>query len=166
MPRFRRFEDIPVWQDARVLARNIYRITRQAPFSRDHGLVDQIRRAAVSVASNIAEGHERGTTRDLIQFLFYAKGSAGEVRSQLYTAEDVGYLSADDAEAIRAQAAAISRQIHHWTRSMQAIDFDPGPSRHIGPSNRARKWEQRLEELGMVRLPDGRYRKRKPEQTE
>ena len=91
-----RFEDLVAWQKARALASKIYAVTRIGQFAKDFGLTDQIRRAAVSIGSNIAEGFERGNNKDFVTFLGIAKGSAGEVRSQLYTAYDAGYLS--DAE--------------------------------------------------------------------
>lgn len=86
------FEDLEVWKEARHLSRQVYQITQEAEFSRDFGLKDQIRRAAVSVMSNIAEGFERGGNREFIQFLYIARGSCGEVRSQLYVAIDQGYI--------------------------------------------------------------------------
>ena len=91
-----RFEDLVAWQKARALASKIYAVTRIGQFAKDFGLTDQIRRAAVSIGSNIAEGFERGNNKEFVTFLGIAKGSAGEVRSQLYTAYDAGYLS--DAE--------------------------------------------------------------------
>ncbi len=86
------FEDLTAWQVARELTREIYAITGKAAFARDLGLRDQIRRAAVSVMSNIAEGFERAGAREFHQFLVVAKGSCAEVRSQLYVAFDTGYL--------------------------------------------------------------------------
>jgi four helix bundle protein len=86
------FEDLICWQKARELTRFIYQITASADFSRDFGLRDQIRRAAVSVMSNIAEGFDRGTKMELINFFFIAKGSCGEVKSQLYISQDIGYI--------------------------------------------------------------------------
>jgi four helix bundle protein len=86
------FEDIQAWKTCRILAREIYQETSRAPLSRDFGFRDQIRRAAVSGMSNIAEGFERGGNKEFHQFLSMAKGSVGEVRSQLYVALDVGYL--------------------------------------------------------------------------
>lgn len=91
-----RFEDLLAWQKARALTSKIYAVTRIGQFAKDFGLTDQIRRAAVSIGSNIAEGFERGNNKEFVTFLGIAKGSAGEVRSQLYTAYDAGYLS--DAE--------------------------------------------------------------------
>jgi len=91
-----RFEDLVAWQKARLLTSKIYAATRIGQFAKDFGLIDQIRRAAVSIGSNIAEGFERGNNKEFVTFLGIAKGSAGEVRSQLYSAYDVRHLS--DAE--------------------------------------------------------------------
>jgi len=88
-----RFEDLIAWQKARHLAKEIYLVTSKDAFSRDFGLKDQIRRAAVSVMSNMAEGFERGGRSEFHQFLVVAKSSCAEVKSQLYVAADVGYLS-------------------------------------------------------------------------
>ena len=80
------FEDLEVWQEARQLTRQVYRLTNNSKFSKDFGLSNQIQRAAVSIMSNVAEGFERGGNQEFIQFLYIAKGSCGEVRSQLYVA--------------------------------------------------------------------------------
>lgn len=90
------FEELPVWQKARELVKYIYSLTRKDAFSRDFSLVDQIRRASASVMSNIAEGFERGSNAEFIQFLYISKGSAGEVRTQLYIAFDQEYISRDE----------------------------------------------------------------------
>jgi four helix bundle protein len=90
------FEDLIAWKKARVLSREIYKATRTATFSKNFPLVDQIRRAVISILSNIAEGFERGSRSEFHQFLVVAKGSCGEVRSQLYVALDAGYLSKDE----------------------------------------------------------------------
>lgn len=90
--RIERFEDLIVWQKARELTRNIYKITKQGEFYKDFGLKEQIRRAAVSIMSNIAEGFERGSRSEFHQFLVIAKGSCAELRSQLYVAVDVDYI--------------------------------------------------------------------------
>ena len=86
------FEDLDVWKEARRLTNEIYAATRDGAFSKDFGLRDQIQRAAVSIMSNIAEGFERGGNQEFLQFLYIAKRSCGEVRSQLYVALDQGYL--------------------------------------------------------------------------
>lgn len=160
MVQFKRFEDIPVWQAGRRLVKEIYRVTRYPEFASDFGLKNQIRRASVSITSNIAEGHERGTTRDLILFLYYAKGSAGEVRSQLYNAEDAGFLASEEAAELRDAASDISRQIYGWVTSMQAPDFDRGPSSHVSKSIGESRWEKIVEQLGMHRLPNGQFVKK------
>jgi four helix bundle protein len=105
------FEDLKVWQKARELANLIYAATRQDSFTRDFGLVDQIRRAAVSVVSNIAEGFERGSYTEFIQFLYIAKGSCGEVRAQLYIARDQKYLPEATFQQCHALAVEISRML-------------------------------------------------------
>lgn len=92
MATVKSFEDLICWQRARELTKFIYTITKDSNFAKDFGLVDQIRRAAVSVMSNVAEGFDRGTKLELINFFFIAKGSCGEVRSQLYIAMDVRYI--------------------------------------------------------------------------
>jgi four helix bundle protein len=83
--RIEKFEDLRIWQDARELSKNIYKITLEPKF-KDSPLQDQIRRSAVSVVSNIAEGFERGLNKEFIQFLYVAKGSVAELRTQLYLA--------------------------------------------------------------------------------
>src|SRR5881275_3012399 len=90
--KIEKFEDFIAWQKARRLTREIYKITNLPGFSRDFGLKDQIRRAAVSIMSNIAEGFERGRPSEFHQFLSIAKGSCAELRSQLYIALDVEYI--------------------------------------------------------------------------
>ncbi len=97
MATVKSFEDLYCWQKARELTKFVYDITKyrdndMSEFSADRGLVDQIRRASVSVMSNVAEGFDRGTRQELINYLFIAKGSCGEVRCQLYASHDIGYI--------------------------------------------------------------------------
>lgn len=87
-----KFKALRVWEDSVNLSANIYHITRKLPFSKDFGLSNQIQRAAVSIASNIAEGDERGTNREAVHFLNIAKGSTAEVITQLHIAHKVGYI--------------------------------------------------------------------------
>ena len=96
----RNFEDLNVWKQARQLTQEVYRLTKTEQFLKDFGLRDQIRRAAISVMSNIAEGFERGGNQEFVQFLYVAKVSCGEVRSQLYVALDQGYTTANDSEKL------------------------------------------------------------------
>src|SRR5690606_30296927 len=107
MGRFQRFEDIEAWQLARKLTRDVYRMTNNGTFQRDFGLRDQLRRAAVSVMANIAEGFERGGDREFRQFLAIAKGSIGEVRSHLYVAYDAGHITQEQLD----HAHAVSRDV-------------------------------------------------------
>jgi four helix bundle protein len=111
MATFQSFEEIEAWQKARALTRRVYIATNQGSFSKDFGLRDQIRRASVSIMSNIAEGCERSGTGEFVQFLAIAKGSAGEVRAQLYVAFDRGYLEQDVFEELLGTAAQISRML-------------------------------------------------------
>ena len=145
------FEELPVWKAGRMLVRRVYGFTRKIS---DRGFSEQIHRAAVSVPANIAEGHERGSTPDLIHFLFIAKGSAGEVRSQLYSAEDLGYLESGDADALREACFDISRQLSGWIQSMQTPNFRGGPRHHKEPD---RAWDRFVEKAGLERQADGRF---------
>jgi len=111
MATFKKFEEIQCWKKARELTRRVYKISGKAGFARDFGLKDQIRRAAVSIMSNIAEGFDRSGTGEFIQFLAIAKGSAAEVRCQFYVAIDQGYITQDDFEELNALADETGRII-------------------------------------------------------
>jgi four helix bundle protein len=111
MATFKKFEDIEAWQRSRELTNRIYKTTGEGAFSKDFGLKDQIRRASVSIMSNIAEGFERSGTGEFAHFLATAKGSAGEVRSQLYVALDQGYVSASVFELLSDNVSQISKMI-------------------------------------------------------
>ncbi|MCL4241386.1 MAG: four helix bundle protein [Dehalococcoidia bacterium] len=106
----RTFEDLLAWQRARDLTREIYGLTGTKPFRYDRSLVDQVRRAAVSVMSNIAEGFERQeSVAEFGHFLNIAKGSCAELRSQLYVALDADYIAPDHFNRLKAQAEEVSR---------------------------------------------------------
>lgn len=105
-----RFEELPVWKDARNLTKEVYRITNTGDFSKDYRLKDQVRSSSVSMMSNIAEGFESQTTKQFIRYLYIAKGSCGEFRSQLYVSLDVGYLNEATANKLIAEAESISKQ--------------------------------------------------------
>jgi len=105
------FESLRVWHDARRLTSKIYEVTKDGAFGHDFGLRDQVRRASVSVMSNIAEGFERRGDKEFLRFLQIARGSAAEVRSQLYVAQDAGYLDARTAIDLRDQAALLVREL-------------------------------------------------------
>jgi len=111
MAKITKFEDIESWKRARRFTNEIYKITGAGKFARDFGLRDQIRRAAVSVLSNIAEGFERGGDNEFLQFLSMAKASCGEARAQLYIALDQNYISATDFNALSNSANEVSQLI-------------------------------------------------------
>ena len=111
MKKVERFEDLVAWQKARVLVRTIYRITSEGPFAKDFALFDQIRRAAISVPSNIAEGYERTRRREYHHFLCVAKASCAEVRTQLYIARDVGHITENRFRYLMEKAEEVGRLI-------------------------------------------------------
>jgi len=105
------FEELIAWQKARLLTRSIYQLTSTGKFSKDFGLRDQIRRASVSVMSNIAEGFERGSRKEFHQFLVIAKASCAEVKAQLYVALDAGYIEKETFENIYILANEVGKII-------------------------------------------------------
>jgi len=111
MPTIKKVEDIEAWKKARELTRAVYNCSKIEPFSKDFALRDQMRRAAVSVMSNIAEGFERGGTKEFVQFLAIAKGSAGEVEAQLFVALDQKYISDGEFARLRDRAISTKRLI-------------------------------------------------------
>jgi len=111
MSTFQNFEEIEAWQKARLLTKEIYRISKKGPFSRDYGLCDQIRRSSTSIMANIAEGFERSGTGEFLQFLSIAKGSAGEVKSHLYVALDQEYLDEATFNRLYEVSAEVNKMI-------------------------------------------------------
>ena len=126
MATAKRFEDLEVWQKAKELTNLVYSQSSSGMFSRDFGLRDQMRRAAVSVMSNIAEGFESQTQVLFIQYLGRAKGSAGEVRAQLYIARDQGYISEEEFSKILSLAEICSKQL---ARFIQYLESQPNARR-------------------------------------
>jgi four helix bundle protein len=106
-----RFEDLLVWQKSKALSVQVYRVTGVGPFARDLGLRTQIQRAAVSVMSNIAEGFDRNSRAEFARFLAIARGSAGEVRSQVYLARELGYIDEQTSRALLEACVEITRMI-------------------------------------------------------
>jgi four helix bundle protein len=105
------FEDLKAWEGARKLVKKIYSITKRREFIKDYVLVNQIRRSAISVLSNISEGFERGSNQEFIQFLYIAKASCGEVRAQLLIAYDQGYIDPTELTETENLAKSISSLI-------------------------------------------------------
>ena len=116
------FEDLSVWQEARHLVVKIFAASRARAFSKDYGMCDQIRRAAVSTMSNIAEGFERGSKKEFMQYLNIAKGSNGEVRSHLYVALDQGYIAEDEHAALRESVITLSKRLSVFIRYLDGIE--------------------------------------------
>ena len=106
------------WQKGIALVKEVYSLTRDGPLSRDYGLRDQLQRAAVSIPTNIAEGFERSSTKEYVRFLYIAKGSAGELRSLLRVAFEIGYLDQPAHERLRAQATEVSRFLANHIKSL------------------------------------------------
>ncbi|HZJ42507.1 MAG TPA: four helix bundle protein [Pyrinomonadaceae bacterium] len=96
MATFKRFEEIESWKRARELTNKVYQVSKEGDFAKDFTLKDQVRRACISIMSNIAEGYDRSGTKEFVQFVATAKGSAGEVRCQLYIALDQGYIDENE----------------------------------------------------------------------
>ena len=119
MPTIRKFEDLQAWKDAIALADAIYAETRTPSFAKDFGLVDQMRRAAVSISSNIAEGFERESNQEFVRFLSIAKGSAGELRSQLHVAKHAGYIDDERFADLYALLAETGRRLAHFIAYLQ-----------------------------------------------
>src|SRR5882724_10314335 len=107
MAKIKKFEELVSWTKARSLTKEVCDATSAGQFVRDFGLRDQIRRAVVSILSNIAEGLERGGDREFLQFLAIAKGSCGEVRAQLYVALDQNYLSEAQFDILKMHATEV-----------------------------------------------------------
>jgi four helix bundle protein len=112
MPTIKRFEDLHAWQTARELTNLVYQYTHGEGFARDYGLRDQIRRAASSVMSNIAEGFDAGSDAEFVRFLGYARRSPSETQSQLYTAFDQKYIPEIKFNAAHEKAQIVKRQIN------------------------------------------------------
>jgi four helix bundle protein len=117
------FEDLHIYQRARELANFIYEATKGNEFKRDFGLIDQIRRAAVSILSNIAEGFERGSKTEFVQFLYIAKASCGEVRAQLQVALDQKYLAKTEYERLYELCRLISGMISNFVAHLQTSSY-------------------------------------------
>ena len=112
-----RFEELEIWQQARALNKNVYALLKKCD---DYSFRDQMRRASLSVMNNISEGFERRTKKDFANFLDLAKGSAGEVRSMTFAAEDVGILGKVAAEQLRLEYETLSRRIAGFQKHLRA----------------------------------------------
>lgn len=129
--KYERFEDLPVWQAAADLAVKVFAWSSHAWFRGKGDLANQLQRATLSVSNNIAEGFERGSTNELLQFIYIARGSAGEVRSMLCVVElmDAPENLRFEISNLKSNAEGISRQLRGWANSLQNSDI-PG-QRHL-----------------------------------
>lgn len=119
--KYNRFEELPVWQASIRLAVSIYSMTSSNDFKGQYSLRDQLERATVSISNNIADGFERGTSQELITFIYIARGSAGEVRSMLCLIEQLPSFThlKSQISNLKSQSEAIARQLRGWVDSLQ-----------------------------------------------
>ena len=153
---YEKFEDLPVWKAAIKLAVGVYTLTELDAFKGKGSMRDQIERAAVSVSNNIAEGFERGTTQELLTFIYIARGSAGEVRSMLHLFDNLSQFSnlKSQISNLKGLAENIARQLRGWADSLQNSEIKG--QRYL--NDRTKKEDQRkkdraemLSELQQIR---------------
>lgn len=123
MPKAQKFEELVIFQSARNLCKEVYAITKDGEFHRDTRFVQQIHASSGSIMDNIAEGFERNGNGEFKQFLYVAKGSCGESRSQLYRAFDYGFLSEEQFEVLKLQSEEISKSISNFIDYLQTSDI-------------------------------------------
>ena len=142
--KYQRFEDVPVWSDGVDLSVRIFKLTEDRAFRYKGDIANQVQRAGLSVSNNIAEGFERGTTPELITFLYYARGSAGEVRSILCVCERMAPFAhlRSEISDLKSSAESISRQLRAWADALQNSDIRG--QRHLNDSSR-RSYNQKQE---------------------
>ena len=123
--KYKRFEDLPVWQAAMDLCARVFQLTEDKAFAYKGDMRSQVQRAAISVSNNVAEGFERGTTQELLTFLYIARGSAGEVRSMLLLMDRLPYFRhlVSEISDLKSLAESVSRQLRAWADSLQNSDF-------------------------------------------
>jgi four helix bundle protein len=120
MGKFNSFEEINSWQKARLFNKRISLITENINFKKDFDFIRQIRRASISITSNVAEGFERNTDKEFIYFLYVAKASAGEVRSQLYLAFDLNYITKQEFEELLESVTEISKLLSGFIKYLES----------------------------------------------
>lgn len=135
--KYRRFEDLPVWQDATDLAVKVYEFTKAGPLQRHYGLRDQLERATLSISNKVAEGFERGTTNELLAFLYIARGSAGKIRSMFRVMERWKAFANFKSQIsdLRTRSEQISKQFYGWIESLKNSEITG--QRHLNDKRRA-----------------------------
>ena len=131
MSKAQKFEDLAIFQAARQLCKDIYAITKDGEFSRDSRFVQQIHASSGSVMDNIAEGFEREGNKEFVNFLYIAKGSCGEVRSQIIRASDIGFIDKDTATRLYNDCMGLSKAISAFIKSIKSSDYRG--SKHLEP---------------------------------
>ena len=156
---YQRFEDLPVWNEAMRLAHRVFDLTENPRFRISFSLRDQIERSVMSISDNVAEGFERGTTNELLAFLYIARGSAGETRSKLCFMEKRPRLADFKSEVadLKLVAESCSRQLRAWAESLQ--DSDIKGQRHLNRRTRQaaedKKRAAAFQRLLLSKLPPG-----------
>jgi four helix bundle protein len=169
--QYRRFEDLPVWNDAADFAQRMFDLTSLELFNRHPGLRDQLERAALSVSNNIAEGFERGSTKELLAFLYISRGSAGEVRSMLKVLNRGNRfinLKSQISDLIK-DSEKISRQLYGWIESLKSSEISG--QRHLDERARnaygnKKDRQEFLDELDRINQSEARRRQiaKKPDE--
>ena len=131
MAKAQKFEELAIFQMARELCKEVYSITKEGEFHKDSRFVQQIHAAAGSIMDNIAEGFERDGNKEFINFLYIAKGSCGEVRSQIIRASDVGFIDNDTATRLYNDCLSLSKAISAFIKSLRTSDYRG--SKHLEP---------------------------------
>jgi four helix bundle protein len=157
--KYNRFEELPVWKDAIELAVGVFALTAKPIFRRRYSVRDQLERAAMSVSNNIAEGFERGTTKELLTFLYIARGSSGETRSVLCLCDRLPDLSDLKSEIsdLKFKAECVSRQLRAWADSLQNSDIRG--TRYLTDKSRRAETQRKEREEFLKELEDIRTRK-------
>jgi four helix bundle protein len=160
--KYERFEDLPVWQSAIELGLGVYELTKDRFFNQPGDLRDQLRRSSLSVSNNIAEGFERGTTAELLAFLYISRGSCGETRSMLLFTErfkDAAHLKSRISE-LKSLAESCSRQIRGWASNLQNSDIKG--QRHLTETSKAQYEHKRSADV-FARYIDEMVRRARPQ---
>lgn len=154
--KYQKFEDLPVWQAAINLGRQVYDLTGNEAFKNRYSLRDQIERAAVSVSNNIAEGFERGTNQELLTFLYIARGSVGEVRSMLYLLDGMPPFRNLESEIrnVRELTGVVARQLGAWIQSL--LNTSRKGQRYVTDKGRAGEQAKRDREEFLKKLEHAR----------
>lgn len=157
---YERFEQVPAWQDAIEVGRRVFVMTADRAFAGQGDVANQLQRAALSISNNVAEGFERGSTAELIAFLYYARGSAGEARSILCPMERLerfAHLKSQIAD-LKSRCEGVSRQVRAWAEHLQNTEIKG--QRHLNEQTRAdytrgKRSEAFLEKLRRMAPPTG-----------